>query len=460
MKILILIILSCSHMYLSNNIVLPFKKMTIEYSNKTKTINDFIEFNIYTNIMMGTPKKNVAHFILKGNNEFSFIEIDKLLELNFLQKEIENTLDLFYWPAYSTTFEKVDLNNLVYSDIFHFNDLNKKEISKRLKFKMYMDKRNKVFGFLDLYYGGESGNLDKIYLMNLLNNQDLINGYYITFIYDEYNPYDYLNYFTDNYKNILGTLILGESPHEFNPEKYKEEDEVKIKGDFNLLINEIKFKTKRLNFTKHSVNLTFKYNSEFILGTFDYKLKIEDYFFKDLISENICKMNNFKDNIYHTEKIIYSCKNSEEMMNELVYFPTLYLEIKEYNLTFLFNYKELFKFHNGSFYFLIYFDSHNNKEWEMGEIFLRKYITSFNNDTKIISFYRNQIDEINKITNISISEKDQDEPSIIIKKSSSSSNTGLGVLWIILAIVLIVIIIILSILVAVSEKIMENLGIK
>ena len=48
------------------------------------------------------------------------------------------------------------------------------------------------------------------------------------------------------------------------------------------------------------------------------------------------------------------------MMNQLNYFPTLYLEIKEYNLTFLFNYKELFKLYNERFYFLIYFNKNNN----------------------------------------------------------------------------------------------------
>ena len=37
--------------------------------------------------------------------------------------------------------------------------------------------------------------------------------------------------------------------------------------------------------------------------------------------------------------------------------------------------------------------SQYNKEWVVGELFLRKYITSYNYDTKIISFYKNQVDE-------------------------------------------------------------------
>ena len=246
MKTLIFIILSFWHMYLSKNIVLPFKKMTIEYLNKTKTINDFIKFNIYTNIMMGTPRKNVAHFILKENNEFSYVELDKIIEMNFLKKEIEDTLDLFYRPAFSSTKEEVDIDNMEYSDIFYFNDLNETEVSKNLSFKLPMNKVNKLFGIFDLSNGGNYRNRNKIYIMILLWAYDLISGYYITFLYDEYKPNDTMNYFNDNYNIILGNLIIGERPHEFNPEKFKEEDVVIINGDFKLFINEIKFKTKML----------------------------------------------------------------------------------------------------------------------------------------------------------------------------------------------------------------------
>ena len=40
--------------------------------------------------------------------------------------------------------------------------------------------------------------------------------------------------------------------------------------------------------------------------------------------------------------------------------------------------------------------NNTNQIWEFGELFLRKYITSFNYDSKTISFYKTQLDEINK----------------------------------------------------------------
>ena len=96
------------------------------------------------------------------------------------------------------------------------------------------------------------------------------------------------------------------------------------------------------------------------------------------------------------------------MKKEINYLPTIYYEIKEYNITFLFNYKELFKVHNNRLYFLIYFQNNTNQMWEMGELFLRKYLTSFNYDSKTISFYKAQLDEINKKTDIPYSNRDSD----------------------------------------------------
>lgn len=46
----------------SKNIILPFRKISIENFNGNKTINDLINYNIYTNISMGTPPQIVAHF--------------------------------------------------------------------------------------------------------------------------------------------------------------------------------------------------------------------------------------------------------------------------------------------------------------------------------------------------------------------------------------------------------------
>ena len=49
--------------------------------------------------------------------------------------------------------------------------------------------------------------------------------------------------------------------------------------------------------------------------------------------------------------------------------------------------------------------------WEMGELFFRKYITAFNFDSKTISFYKTQVDEINQKTEIVPDEHPEEEES-------------------------------------------------
>ena len=120
---------------------------------------------------------------------------------------------------------------------------------------------------------------------------------------------------------------------------------------------------------------------------------------------------NIDEHILIAHDLIYSCENNKEVQEKIKTFPTLYFEIKEYNLTFLFNYKELFKLHNNRLYFLVSFKN-DSETWVVGEIFFRKYLTSFDYYSKTIAFYTTQIDNINKKTDIvSPDEPDSDDKS-------------------------------------------------
>ena len=386
------------------NIALPFKKLTIEYFYKTKSISDFINFDIYTNISMGTPQKNVAHFICMSNKFFYY---DKFRlqhttdpDLDKIQKEIENSLDIFYNIHNSSTFEVVNSSFNFYSDIYHFFDLQQAEKIYNLSFITYDIKENyNLTGIIDINtQENQYGSYSK-YIFRTLKQAGVIDDTYITFMYGEYDLKYNFNYLNDNYNDILGTLILGDSPHIFAPDKYKEEDEIKVNGRYMLDIKEIKFESHSLNFSEINKFVSLKFNSEFIKGTLQYRNIIESVFFNELIKANICRTDYIEKNL-NDKFYIYSCENNTLTMEKLKSFPTLYFEMKDYNLVFLFNYKELFKVHNNTIYFLIYFDGDTYSNWELGEIFLRKYITSFNYYSKTISFYRTQIDEINKKTDI------------------------------------------------------------
>ena len=91
------------------------------------------------------------------------------------------------------------------------------------------------------------------------------------------------------------------------------------------------------------------------------------------------------------------------MENYIKSFPTLYFELQN-DIKFMFTYDELFKVYNERLYFMVIFrvESYTafKPRWVMGEIFLRKYLTTFNYETKEISFYKNQVEQANKNTSL------------------------------------------------------------
>ena len=424
----------------SKNLFFPFKKLTIEYLNESKSISDFISFNIYTNVSMGTPPKKVAHFILQSNQFFSYramkLHYHSSSDFDKIEEEIRKALDIFYITKNSSTFKEIDDYFGLYSDILTFNDLKGEEKTSKLEFNMRPnDIKEKLCGNMDLLLPAVDDPYDPDddydrYFFSVIKTAGLIDKSYFTFLYGDYNYGDNLNYFDENYNNIYGNLIIGEGPHEFYPDKYKEDDEVKIYRNFSNEYVELKLKSKISNYTEKNSNLTFKFNSEFIKGNKDFKNEIDNIFFNELFSKNICKIDIVEENIFINKDIVYSCENSNLMKEKIKYFPNIYFEAKQSNLTFLFNYKELFKIHHDKIYFLIYFNNNSlSNDWDIGDLFLRKYITAFNYDSKTMSFYRQQVTEINNKTDIPYpDEEDSDEQ----KSDQVPKENGLSVSVIIL----------------------------
>ena len=403
------------HFFQSKNLVFPFKKLTIEYLNESKTISDFIDFNIYTNISMGTPQKKVGHFITKSDRSFYYdtlqLQYHAAPEYERIQKEIEDTIDIYYYSGNSTSYYEIDDYLGVYSEYYCLYDLQHNEKTGTMNFNMLpTETKLKLYGTLDLYYSKRYPySEDNIYIFEMFKERGFINGYYFTFVYEEYDLQYNFNYLNDDYSNILGNLILGESPHEFLPDKYKAEDEIKINGIFALDINEIKFKSSILDYSETDVKLNIKFTADFFKASIAYKNATDKIFFNEMIEKGLCRIDYINENIYISSDIVYSCENNNIVREKIKSFPNLYFEMKPYNLTFLFNYKELFKLHNNRLYFLIIYKNSIFNSWEVGELFLRKYITSFNFDSKTISFYKTQVDEINQKTDIPIPDVDPDE---------------------------------------------------
>ena len=130
-----------------------------------------------------------------------------------------------------------------------------------------------------------------------------------------------------------------------------------------------------------------------IFGPAEYEKKIKKIFFDELINEKKCFVEFVVDKRDNTQYNVYYCnKASTEKIIEN-YFPTIYFEMKQFQKTFELNYTDLFKEKNDKIYFLVYFktNSYFSNYFEIGSIFLKKYFFTFNQETKMIGYYNEDL---------------------------------------------------------------------
>ena len=385
----------------SKNIILPFKKISYGNFLEKRTINDLISYHIYTTISMGTPLQTVAHFIDLKDYSFYFKEVILSFDLkkySDIKKTYFNLKNFWFDEEKSTSFS-VDYDEGIGSDTYYFQNNKYKTIKiENFRHNIYSNaisdkNRCGVIGLNSPTKSVIDNEHMDIFFISELKKREVISEYYYTIFFDENNS-------LFEYNNILnfGKIIIGESLYRLYPNKYKKEDEIIIHGvDNNLLINQIKFNSIKGNYTEEKINIKININTGFIRGSNIYQNEIEKIFFSDLLKNKLCILEYLEENVYENKYYIYSCENNKNLEDIIKTFPALFIEIKENNLTFVFSYKDLFKSYNDKIYFMVIFRdekySQYNQEWVVGELFLRKYITSYNYDTKSISFYKNQVDE-------------------------------------------------------------------
>ena len=206
-------------------------------------------------------------------------------------------------------------------------------------------------------------------------------------------------YYSDNEKNFNGgydaAILIGENPHEYNKDKYKEKNYVKTKA--LEMIKDLGWIIEFTNYyflkdgTKISLNLTnfnnkikgwFWFDLNFIIGTQDYLNSIKKNYFNNYSKK--CMSEKFQ-----KRYTVIWCDKDFDTKD----FPTLYFQNSEYNYIFELTNKDLFEIRGDKKYFLIVFDSLSNYPWKLGKIFLKKYFFNFETDSKQIGFYNNLIND-------------------------------------------------------------------
>ena len=222
--------------------------------------------------------------------------------------------------------------------------------------------------------------------IKLLKQNNFISSYTWSVIF--FNSLDNYKNINENIKNKYeGFLICGVEEQDYK-KIYSTEDIRTVKAkprfgliDWGMMFTEIYFdnknNTEKSNY-QSQVHIVFDIKLDYIISTKYFFDHLQKSVFKQFFDQKIC----FSDEISGSTFFIVCEKSFEEYIED---FPDLYFYNKELNYIFVLPNKDLFKIYKNKIYFSIiskvYVDC-----WTLGNIFLKKYPFSFDNDKKLISF--------------------------------------------------------------------------
>ena len=305
--------------------------------------------------------------------------------------------DFYYKPINSDTFEQKEAN--LGNDVFNFyGDLGYKnniQIGEKGNGLNFYFKENNEERDLCLNFGlNIDTTLDKTNLINQLKQKNYINDYLWT-----------LKYLVEE----DGIIILGTKPHFYQNDTYLMSQYCEMKAipnqspetAWSFKIDEIRIKPKDSDdLILSDKKVDFLPDRGLIIGTNEYKKKIDELVFNDLIQKGICfcEENKFSEIEKGTNDIyyIYYCDRKKFIGNKYTIqksyfnsFPSLEFYIKEINMTFNLVNDHLFhEIYNRS-YFLVIFKKSDNTDniWKLGEPFFSHFQFTFDQDKKMVSFY-------------------------------------------------------------------------
>ena len=388
------------------NIVLNFQRLTFDKLTGKSSIIDYISYDIYTYLYMGTPLQKVFHYIQPHEGVYQFKKQDIKYNNNKFRDSIidsQKNIINYFNPENSLSYNVSES----FSENFLFNIYNSTNTIevKDLKFTIYLNNRNdkEINGRIGLFtldsdYDYYSYFNDRTSFIIQLNDKGIIDKKVFSFIYD--NNADCFNSSKEE------KIIIGEYSYNHS-QKININEQEKIYSYTNkhwsFLINEIKFNYSNNSFLEEQKEVKFNFFSKFIKGSVEFKENVEKSFFDQLIKLKLCKKELISENRESYEYEIYYCNNTKLVNKHIKSFPKLDFIQKHKGLVFSFTYKDLFKQFDNKIYFMIIFRFYkyatSTSVWEVGEIFMRKFIIDFDLESRSIIFYKNQVNEASHYIN-------------------------------------------------------------
>ena len=353
----------------SSYITLPFRKKLNNSLTPENLMTTLYDNSLLTNITLGTPEKTLEINIKMRKYPIHIIGPFCKEGIPFFDDR--NSSSFRYYDPEEEMFSGEDF---LYALLGFDNFIIGKEKIKVNALDFYLASRIKYksSGVLGL---GISPNDKNTYYSNFVRfskNQKLIQK--IDFFFDFINENE-------------GNLIIGELPHIYNSKKY---DSKKYQV-MRVHISQSMGQYYDIGFD----NLTYGnkvFESNFFIGQISvengliqssktFGKNITESFFRKYLNINLCEFNNFT--IHKSVMTSFVCSKDIDIKN----FEDIHFSIITQKNIFTLTYKDVFMEFQGKIYFLIYFNDYYGDNWELGEIFLKKYPMSFDQENKRIGFY-------------------------------------------------------------------------
>ena len=379
--------------------------INISKLSESSFVNGLINNELIINTKIGTPNQILP---LKIKLRYSTLSIVSILsEFNPQLKKFNHNN--------SSTFHTENISEIIFPGYDEF----RKGIKSKDNIEFENKKKLNNFNFFlttETFYDisgifGLNINYDRYLenysLLKQLKERNLISKLIFYFDFDklEKSPLKY-----------NGNLIIGSYPHEIDSKKYNKENylEMNINPNFDSTNELYEFKCLRIyygddnkNDLSETINIPFDFSKNLILGSTKFLniiTKEFNNFFKDK-----CKSNELRG------IITFSC---DKDIN-ITLLQNLNFHNVDINYTFTLNPSDLFILYNDRYYYLVYFvKQYNVKMWSLEIAFLKKFNFVFNQDKKVLGYYK-------------------------IKEESFNSNLFLKILLIIACIIIIILIILL-----------------
>jgi hypothetical protein len=405
-------------------IIIPFQELEIddiyEFKDVEQLLNELSYLKLYSEFYMGFYTKMLPVFFKKDVDFFYLGELneDKLKNADNYKTIESSSLKKFEDEKYYSLIEENDYKRATETINFLMTEGDIKTIYKdengQIEANNYLKFENiklfipyKDYKYINFqYYAGYMGfaypnnkYYDKTNFLKELKDKALINKTIWSVQFPDIDE--------DTIKK--GNIVIGEYPHIYEPNYYKEEQYLRMKipemynnnteHAWKLNVDSASIlKLYYENTDKKEIGLSCDYIKSISIEFGLYMMyapkklfdQLKELYFENLFDKGICdykKIKTDEDKII----IVYCDKDLFEVKDQME-FPKIIFDIQKLGGNFELTYKEVFMTKNNKVYLMIAFSSKQIvSNIKLGQIFLYKYQFTFDYDNREIGVYRNDL---------------------------------------------------------------------